>query len=97
MLFLKVLNASFERIEKVVWEHKPMLLLSTSPDVRGAKSVLEIANARFSYESSLKIPVFSLPSFYQNFDPNTGITNTTLNAEFKESLHLFENQLSLIN
>tara|TARA_B100000767_G_C19562697_1_gene449772 strand:- start:12 stop:545 length:534 start_codon:yes stop_codon:yes gene_type:complete len=81
------------RIEKVVWDHKPLLLLSTSPGERAAKSVLEIAKARFSGESLSEIPVFSLPSFNQNFDENKGIIDRELNAEFKKSLHMFEEQL----
>ena len=81
------------RIEKDVWNHKPMLLLSTSPGVRGAKTVLEMAHSRFSRESPLEIPVFSLPSFNQNFDREKGIINEELNTQFKKSLHLFEQQL----
>ena len=61
------------RIEKVVWNHKPMFLLSTSTGERGAETIMQIANARISRESPLKIPVFSLPNFDQNFDKEKGI------------------------
>ena len=89
----KNINDWISRIEKVVWDHKPLLLLSTSTGEKAAKSVLEIAKARFSRESILEIPVFSLPSFNKNFDHNKGITNRELKAEFKKSLYLFEGQL----
>ena len=82
------------RIEKVVWNHKPMFLLSTSLGERGAETVMQTANARISRESLLKIPVFSLPNFDQNFDKEKGIIDEKLNSRFKKSLHLFESQLS---
>ena len=82
------------RIEKVVWNHKPMFLLSTSLGERGAETVMQTANARISRESPLKTPVFSLPNFDQNFDKEKGIIDEKLNSRFKKSLHLFESQLS---
>jgi hypothetical protein len=71
-----------------------MFLLSTSLGERGAETVMQTANARISRESPLKIPVFSLPNFDQNFDKEKGIIDEKLNSRFKKSLHLFESQLS---
>jgi NAD(P)H-dependent FMN reductase len=56
------------RIEKDVFQKKPMLLLATSPGSRGGKSVLEIAENNLPrYGADIKF-IFSLPYFYTNFD-----------------------------
>ena len=70
-------------IEKVVWCDKPMFLLATSNGARGAKTVLEIAHARFSLENSNEIPTFSLPKYNENFDKVRGITDRELLDEFE--------------
>lgn len=76
------------RIEKDVFQHKPMLLLSTSPGPRGGATVLEIARNAFSrYGGEIKAS-FSLPSFNTNFDVEKGeISNEELRT----------NLLNLIN
>ena len=73
-------------IEKVVWCNKPMFLLATSNGARGAKTVLEIAHARFSLENSNEIPTFSLPKYNENFDKVRGITDGELLDKFENSL-----------
>ena len=79
------------RIEAKVWRNKPVLLLATSPGVRGGLSVLEIALARFPYHGAKIIGSMSVPSFYDNF------TNSELDNALKSTLHLlvqkFENSL----
>ncbi|MEN8125262.1 MAG: NAD(P)H-dependent oxidoreductase [Bacteroidota bacterium] len=55
------------RINGKVWRDKPMLLLSTSPGVRGGQSVLETALKRFPYNGGNIIGSFSLPQFNDNF------------------------------
>lgn len=76
------------RIEKDVFQHKPMLLLATSPGARGGSSVLEIAKNAFPrYGGEIKAS-FSLPSFNNNFDTEKGEIS---NAELKTDL------LNLIN
>ena len=76
-------------IEKVVWCNKPMFLLATSNGARGAKTVLEIAHARFSLENSNEIPTFSLPKYNENFDKVRGITDKELLDKFENSLKIF--------
>jgi chromate reductase len=73
------------RIEKDVFQHKPMLLLATSPGGRGGASVLEIATKLFPrYGTEIKAS-FSLPSFNANFDlEENKISNTELDKELKD-------------
>lgn len=55
------------RINSKVWRDKPMLLLSTSPGVRGGASVLEIAKSRFPFNGGNIVASMSFPSFNDNF------------------------------
>ncbi|KFF13814.1 NADPH-dependent FMN reductase [Flavobacterium hydatis] len=73
------------RIEKDIFQHKPMLLLATSPGARGGASVLEIATKLFPrYGTEIKAS-FSLPSFNANFDlEENKISNTELDKELKD-------------
>jgi len=66
------------RSEGKVWANKPMLLLATSPGGRGGATVLETALAKFPRMGADLRASFSLPSFYDNFSPETGITNPEL-------------------
>ena len=69
-------------IEKVVWNNKPMLLLSTSP------------GARFSQESEWDIPSFRLPNFNENFSEELGIVDNKLNVDLNEQIKLFLSQVN---
>ncbi len=77
------------RIEKDVWESKPMLLLATSPGGRGGITVLEIAVNKFQHMNKNTIASFSLPSFGQNFSEENGITEEDLLKSFNEQLNIF--------
>ena len=68
------------RSEGKIWANKPMLLLATSPGGRGGASVLETALAKFPRMGADLRASFSLPSFYDNFSPETGVTNPELAA-----------------
>ena len=81
-------------IEKVVWNNKPMLLLSTSPGARGGKSVLKSALARFSKESDWDIPSFRLPHFNENFSEEIGIVDNKLKVDLNEQIRLFLSQVN---
>ena len=73
------------RISVKVFQEKPMLLMATSPGGRGGSSVLEIAtNALPKYGADIKA-TFSLPSFNDNFDVETGeISNSELDYQLKK-------------
>lgn len=81
------------RIEKNVWENKPMFLMATAPGPHGGKSVLKLANTRFSRGNNNTIVEFSLPSFALNFSEENGITDDDLRNEFEEKLKEFEKAL----
>ncbi|MCV9926951.1 NAD(P)H-dependent oxidoreductase [Flavobacterium sp. LS1R49] len=73
------------RIQKEIFQHKPMLLMATSPGARGGGFVLEIAKNAFPrYGGEIKAS-FSLPSFNVNFDVEENkISNTELDKELKD-------------
>ncbi|RNC85483.1 MAG: NADPH-dependent oxidoreductase [Balneola sp.] len=77
------------RLEGSTWEHKPMLLLSTSPGGRGAKTVLNTASTSFKFGNSKPISSFSLPFFNKNFDRNEGILDQELGESFNSELEAF--------
>jgi len=49
------------RINAKTFQEKPMLLLSTSPGLKGGSSVLEIAKNRFPFQGGVVKGSFSLP------------------------------------
>lgn len=69
------------RSEGKVWADKPMLLLSTSPGGRGGATVMEAAKVTFPRMGAALKATFSLPSFYDNFDPTNGIKDDALAKE----------------
>lgn len=66
------------RINSKTFQEKPMLLLATSPGPRGASTILEIAKNRFPFQGGIVKGSFSLPSFNDNFNAESGITNEEL-------------------
>ncbi len=72
------------RVEgRKVFGDKPMFLMATSPGERGGSTVLEIAKNIFQYQGADIKNTFSLPSFYQNFEDEKGITNEELLTDLK--------------
>ena len=61
-----------------------MFLLATSPGARGGSSVLETAVKRFPFSGGVVVASFSLPSFYQNFKDEVGITNEGLKKQLQD-------------
>jgi len=72
------------RINGKTFQEKPMLLLATSPGVRGGSSVLEMANKRFPFQGGIIKGSFSLPNFNDNFDIEKGIINEDLKKQLQE-------------
>ncbi len=72
------------RINQKIFQHKPVVLLSTSPGERGAAKVLATAVSSVPYFNGLLKASLSVPSFYQNFDVESGIiTNNEINEQLK--------------
>lgn len=77
------------RAEYEVWADKPMLLLSTSPGARGGATVMESAKTTFPRMGAQLKATFSLPSFYDNFSVESGVTNEELAAGLHNALAAF--------
>ena len=78
------------RINAKTFQQKPMLLLATSPGARGGSTVLDIANKRFPFQGAEIKGVFSLPTFYENFDFVNGISNPELKKQLLEIVNSIE-------
>ena len=73
------------RIEKQVWQGKPMVLLSTSPGSRGGATVLELAQTSASYFDGKVKATLAVPNFHENFDLEKGVmSNEALAQELKQ-------------
>lgn len=76
------------RIQPKVYRDKPMVLLSTSPGGRGAKTVLELALSQIPrFGGQVKASV-AVPSFAENFDIEAGvITNNEIAAQIRAAVN----------
>ena len=81
------------RIEQKLWSDKPMLLLATSPGGRGGATVLAAAGATFPHMGGNIAASFSLPSFYDNFSADEGVTDADLKAGLAEAIAAFGQSL----
>ena len=81
------------RIEKKLWNNIPMLLMATSPGVRGGATVLSIAKSGFPYMGGNIVADFSLSSFYDNFKDGK-ITDEDMLSKLKEQVNKFENSIN---
>lgn len=74
------------RIDQKLWSDKPMLLLSTSPGGRGGATVLELAKATFPRMGADLRASFSLPSFFDHFSDDKGVTDPALAAALSDAI-----------
>ena len=80
------------RIDGKVWNGVPMLLMATSPGVRGGASVLEIAKNRFPFMGGNIVADFSFPLFDDNFKEGK-IIDKKLENELNTVVKTFKNSL----
>ena len=75
------------RINPKVFQNKPLVFLSTSPGPRGAGSVLAAASGSAPFfDGDLKASL-SIPSFYENFDVESGkLKNEELDAQLLSTI-----------
>lgn len=71
---------------KAFWGNKPTFIMATSPGPRGGASVLNLAKTTLPFYGAKVIETFSLPSFYQNFDVENGITNVQSADELQSKI-----------
>ncbi|KHT41098.1 NADPH-dependent FMN reductase [Vibrio sinaloensis] len=75
------------RIDRSVFQNKPVVYLATSPGPGGAQTVLAAAVASAPYFGADVKASVSVPSFYDNFDFETGsINNPEIAAEIKQAV-----------
>lgn len=77
------------RLEKKFLEDTEVLLMSTSPGKRGAIGSLETIEKLLPRFGANISTTYSLPSFYENFDPEKGITDSALAEKHKMALAQF--------
>ncbi len=81
------------RQKKLVFDNKPVLLLSTSPGKRGGANALEAAKISLKWYGGDVRAEFSLPSFNENFDVEVNkISNKELDAALKEIISSFNHE-----
>jgi len=77
------------RIDMKLFQHKPMLLLATSPGPGGAKTVLSAATGSAPYFAADVRASISVPSFFDNFDNEKQvITNPAIIDEIQSAISL---------
>ncbi len=81
------------RLKEKIWNEKPMFLLATSPGGRGGSTVLNLASTYFPFMGAKVTASFSLPSFYDNFSGEEGLTNDELRESFMEELNKFQSAI----
>jgi len=77
------------RLERKFLEDTEVLLMATSPGKRGAIGSLETIEKLLPRFGANISTTFSLPSFYENFDPEKGITDNALAEKHKMALAEF--------
>ncbi|MEP5765156.1 MAG: NAD(P)H-dependent oxidoreductase [Halieaceae bacterium] len=77
------------RIDRAVFQDKPVVYLATSPGPGGAAGVLAAAVGSAAHFGARLIASLSVPRFQNNFDSQAGhMTNPSLLAELKQAMQL---------
>ena len=75
------------RIDRAVFQQKPVVYLSTSPGPGGAAKVLAAAVGSAPYFGADVIASLSVPSFHDNFDVQAGrLTDPALQQELQQAM-----------
>ena len=75
------------RIDPKVFQHKPMVLLATSPGARGGATVLAAAVASAPFFNGDVKASLAIPSFNENFDTANGkLSNKELNQKLMQAI-----------
>ncbi|MFK8030440.1 MAG: NADPH-dependent FMN reductase [Gammaproteobacteria bacterium] len=71
------------RVDRYVYQHKPMVMLATSPGSRGGIGVLQIAESGAPHFGGKVLASVSIPKFGENFDLES---NTLINPEYVKQI-----------
>ncbi len=75
------------RIDQQVYQEKPTVVLATSPGAGGGGSVLALVKGSAPYFAMDVKADLSVPSFYENFDMESGrINNPAIQAKLESAL-----------
>ena len=87
--FFKNILDWLSRSERKFLEGRKVLLMSTSGGQRGAQSSCEKVEQMLQRFGADITGTFSLPSYYENFDPQTGITNPEWQEKHQDCMKSF--------
>lgn len=77
------------RIDMKIFQNKPVLMLATSPGPGGAATILAAAQASAPYFAADVKAAISVPSFYDNFDLESGqLTDKILVEKIRKATSL---------
>lgn len=91
-VFFKNITDWLSRLQRDFLKDKKILLISTSPGARGAKSSLEYNKNIFGRFGGEVVESFSLPSFKDNFQDGK-LTNEVLDMGIEDVLTTFAHQI----
>ncbi len=80
------------RVERKVFNDKPVLLMASSPGGRGGATVLAAAQSYYPHLAANIVASFSLAKFYDNFKEGR-IVNEELNSALKEAVSALQSSL----
>ena len=80
------------RVNREIFNNKPVLLMATSPGGRGGVSVLANASAYFPHAGASEVISFSLPKYFDSFKEGE-IVNEDLKKSLLEKVSQFESKL----
>ncbi len=81
------------RFRNKFFENKKLLLLSTSPGVRGGRGVMDAALVRFPIHGAEILGHFCLPQFQQNYSQEMGIVNPEIYTKFETLINEVKSKL----
>lgn len=87
--FTKNLLDWLSRKDRKFLDGLPILLLSASGGKRGAQSSREVVSKMVTRFGAEVVAEWSLPSYYDNFDPESGITDPELRQEYRQAVDSF--------
>lgn len=87
--YFKNLIDWLSRLELKFLEGTKVMLMSTSRGKRGGSGSLEVVKNILPRFGAEVVVSFSLPQYYQNFDPGNGISDEALAAQHKQALAEF--------
>jgi NAD(P)H-dependent FMN reductase len=91
--FFKNILDWLSRDERRFFADRPVLLMSASGGKRGAASSRGVVEQMIPRFGGRVAATFSLPGYYDNFDPDRGITESGLAEAHKEALGKFLSEL----